>query len=143
MTTKHEELRKLEACPFCGHQPRWFDAFTWTLSFWRSGWNIDCAKCGASGPRRVTRIRAIDAWSIRASDTAKILELLDEIKLLHERHRFDNAFLAKKEEEINEQRRLLERALGGLDGYWVTTDEGKPVFYAITAHLRQHEGEAK
>lgn len=53
----------LQACPFCGAKPPGLlMSLVLTLAFWHVG----CWRCGAEGPKRVTRKRALDAWNRRA-----------------------------------------------------------------------------
>ena len=56
----------LAPCPFCGAVPGLFMNLVLQLTFWRSGWHITCTRCGAEGPKRVTRDRARASWNLRA-----------------------------------------------------------------------------
>ena len=56
-----------EPCPFCGQKPnRYWQPLSFTLSMfpWRCGFYVSC-KCGARGPLRTSKQRAIDAWNVR------------------------------------------------------------------------------
>ena len=58
-------MMELKPCPFCGNKPGLFMGLVIKLFFWRAGWHIECQSCGAEGPKRVTRARAVDAWNAR------------------------------------------------------------------------------
>lgn len=57
----------IKPCPFCGAHQLFFP-FTLTLALWKVGFNVECWKCGARGPSKVTKKRAEDAWNYRAAN---------------------------------------------------------------------------
>lgn len=60
------ERNALAPCPFCGAVPGLLISLALQLTFWRAGWHITCLRCGAEGPKRVTRERARSSWNARA-----------------------------------------------------------------------------
>ena len=60
---------ELKPCPFCGKHPmgRW-ESFPVVFSLpwiWRR--QVSCSSCGATGPLRVTKQRAVWFWNERHS----------------------------------------------------------------------------
>jgi hypothetical protein len=57
--------QELKPCPFCGERPKsLFTNLVLRLAFWKAGWHIEC-RCGAEGPKCITRERAEAAWNRR------------------------------------------------------------------------------
>lgn len=58
-------METLSKCPFCGASQTFF-SFVLMLQFWKAGFYVECWRCGARGPAKVTKKRAADAWNYRA-----------------------------------------------------------------------------